>query len=127
MCLTFVFGALLEFALVNYASRRNAIKDQQKKIVHQATHATRRVCDMETMPPPNSNFDSSDINSSMINTTGIPGVNTNIGYNLGPNLGMQQMINDTNNINVSFSKVMKNVFFSFLYNTFFFEFLNNPL
>ena len=31
MCLTFVFGALLEFALVNYASRSDMHREQLKK------------------------------------------------------------------------------------------------
>lgn len=43
MCLTFVFGALLEFALVNYASRKKAHTDAQKKIV--AQNHPRRITD----------------------------------------------------------------------------------
>lgn len=31
VCLTFVFGALLEFALVNYASRSDMHREQMKK------------------------------------------------------------------------------------------------
>lgn len=31
VCLTFVFGALLEFALVNYASRSDMHRDNMKK------------------------------------------------------------------------------------------------
>ena len=31
MCLTFVFGALLEFALVNYASRSDVHREKLKK------------------------------------------------------------------------------------------------
>uniref|UniRef100_A0AAN0N823 Glutamate-gated chloride ion channel n=1 Tax=Polyphagotarsonemus latus TaxID=1204166 RepID=A0AAN0N823_9ACAR len=42
LCLTFVFGALLEFALVNYASRSDAHRAAQKKIAQ-----SRRVVDIE--------------------------------------------------------------------------------
>ena len=44
-CLTFVFGALLEFALVNYASRSDAHRAARRK-QQQAVLAQRRV-DME--------------------------------------------------------------------------------
>ena len=37
MCLTFVFGALLEFALVNYASRKDVLK--AKKRAEAKSHA----------------------------------------------------------------------------------------
>lgn len=39
VCLTFVFGALLEFALVNYASRSDMHRDNMKK--------QRRQCELE--------------------------------------------------------------------------------
>lgn len=39
VCLTFVFGALLEFALVNYASRSDMHRENMKK--------QRRQCEME--------------------------------------------------------------------------------
>lgn len=45
-CLTFVFGALLEFAIVNYASRSDAHRSAQKK--QRAMLAAQRKIDMET-------------------------------------------------------------------------------
>lgn len=111
MCLTFVFGALLEFALVNYNSRRIALKEAQKKLVNNATHATRRVCDIEPMQP-NSNYESTEMNTGMTlnqNSTlpALPGVGFN--FSQGPTL--QAVINDPYNFNVSFSKVMFKISF----------------
>ncbi|XP_042876952.1 glutamate-gated chloride channel-like isoform X4 [Penaeus japonicus] len=71
VCLTFVFGALLEFALVNYASRSDMHREQMKKqrrqweFEHQAaleaehlesdgatTFAMARQCEIHMQPPP---------------------------------------------------------------------------
>jgi anionic glutamate receptor len=49
-CLTFVFGALLEFALVNYASRSDVHRAARKKALQQQQQylAAQRRIDMET-------------------------------------------------------------------------------
>lgn len=49
VCLTFVFGALLEFALVNYASRSDAHRAALKQ--QQAAFAAQRKWDLETTGP----------------------------------------------------------------------------
>jgi hypothetical protein len=46
-CLTFVFGALLEFALVNYASRSDAHRAAHKKKQQQAALIAQRKVDLE--------------------------------------------------------------------------------
>lgn len=46
-CLTFVFGALLEFALVNYASRSDAHRAGRKKKQQQAALTAQRKVDLE--------------------------------------------------------------------------------
>lgn len=68
MCLTFVFGALLEFALVNYASRKKAHTDAQKKIVAQnhPRRITDRVMDMNI--PMENVFQNYDADSMMPNS-----------------------------------------------------------
>jgi hypothetical protein len=40
VCLTFVFGALLEFALVNYASRSDIHRENMKKLYQKMEHST---------------------------------------------------------------------------------------
>lgn len=47
-CLTFVFGALLEFALVNYASRSDAHRAANKKKQQQAALTAQRKADLES-------------------------------------------------------------------------------
>lgn len=50
MCLTFVFSALIEFALVNYASRKDANRNQGIKGAPRNLQPTRRVMDIEQVP-----------------------------------------------------------------------------
>ena len=66
MCLTFVFGALLEFALVNYASRKKAHTDAQKKIV--AQNHPRRITDRVMDIPMENVFQNYDSDSIMPNS-----------------------------------------------------------
>lgn len=40
VCLTFVFGALLEFALVNYASRSDMHRENMKKKYRETEHSS---------------------------------------------------------------------------------------
>lgn len=40
VCLTFVFGALLEFALVNYASRSDMHRENMKKKYREMEHSS---------------------------------------------------------------------------------------
>ena len=65
MCLTFVFGALLEFALVNYASRKKAHADAQKKIV--AQNHPRRITDRVMDIPVDNVFQNYESDSMMPN------------------------------------------------------------
>ena len=46
-CLTFVFGAVFEFALVNYASRSDAHRAANKKKKQQAASFAQRISDLE--------------------------------------------------------------------------------
>ena len=39
VCLAFIFGALLEFALVNYAARKDMIKESRRRRTHQGAFA----------------------------------------------------------------------------------------
>lgn len=48
-CLTFVFGALLEFALVNYASRSDAHRAAERSALKQAA-SRRKSMDFEQLP-----------------------------------------------------------------------------
>lgn len=70
MCLTFVFGALLEFALVNYASRKKAHTDAQKKIV--AQNHPRRITDRVMDIPMENVFQNYESDSIMPNS--LPGL-----------------------------------------------------
>ncbi|KAG8182130.1 hypothetical protein JTE90_002623 [Oedothorax gibbosus] len=56
VCLTFVFGALLEFALVNYASRNEDHKKQARQRKWEIERATALEAATDGTPPPHTHF-----------------------------------------------------------------------
>ena len=90
-CLTFVFAALLEFALVNYASQREALQKTRQKAIqkHQAYLAAQRRIDLET------------------GVLGVPGVSGGD--------GVMEVLSVAEGAPLSFSKIEVNTLELFLY------------
>lgn len=85
VCLTFVFGALLEFALVNYASRSDAHREKLKK--------QRRQWEMERERERQAAFEAAAAASSQVTDNRLDDGITTFAYMVGSKFRVEDRLN----------------------------------